>query len=114
MFTEYACPDLSGASELTPRRSQKSVQYPVETITLNELLESYSAPSHIDYISIDTEGSEYSILKACDFNRWSFGVLTVEHNFLAQRDKIHELLASHGYKRILSHISEHDDWYIPI
>ncbi len=116
-FTEHIHPDLSGVSALLPRRrwcSTKSTAYEVETITLNDLLSEYSAPAHIDYLSVDTEGSELAILSACDFDRWSFGALTVEHNFLPQREAIHALLASHGYKRILTHISEQDDWYVPV
>lgn len=112
-FTEHACPELSGISALTPRRRGRSIEYTVETITLNDLLESHAAPSYIDYMSIDTEGSEFAILNAFDFDRWRFGALTVEHNFLPQREAIHTLLVSHGYTRVLAHISKQDDWYVP-
>ena len=64
-------------------------------------------------MSIDTEGSEFAILNAFDFDRWRFGALTVEHNFLPQREAIHTLLVSHGYTRVLAHISKQDDWYVP-
>ncbi len=70
-FTEYACPDLSGVSQSIRWRRQKSIEYEVDTITLNDLLESHAAPAHIDYMSVDTEGSELAILSACDFDRWS-------------------------------------------
>jgi len=63
----------------TDRKSGR--KYDVQTITLAELLDSYSAPHRIDYLSIDTEGSEYSILKAFDFKSYSFNAITVEHNF---------------------------------
>ena len=36
--------------------------------------------AEIDYLSVDTEGSEFEILKALDFSRWRFAVVTVEHN----------------------------------
>jgi len=112
-FTEHTSPDLSGVSAWMARRPRRSIDYRVETVSLDDLLESYAAPSHIDYLSIDTEGSEFEILNACDLGRWRFGTVTVEHNFLPQRDAIHDLLVAHGYKRILIHISEQDDWYVP-
>ena len=42
---------------------QKGIKYKVNTISLEDLLEKYKAPTIIDYMSIDTEGSEYEILK---------------------------------------------------
>jgi hypothetical protein len=79
---------------------------------LNDLLRKYNSPKHIDYLSIDTEGSEFEILKALDFNEFSFGVITVEHNFTDSRDNLYDLLSSNGYKRVFEEISGVDDWYI--
>jgi len=52
----------------------------VQTISLNDLLEQDGAPSRIDYISLDTEGSELEILSTFDFDRWNVANWTVEHN----------------------------------
>jgi len=87
-------------------------QYYVETISLNDLLESFEAPRKIDYLSIDTEGSEYDILNSFDFDKWDISVITVEHNYTDNRDKIQLLLVSKGYIRVLSSISQFDDWYV--
>ncbi len=84
----------------------------VETITLSDLLDAHGAPSVIDYLSIDTEGSELAILQAHDFSRYRFNVITCEHNYTADREKIFQLLRSKGYSRVLTSISEWDDWYI--
>ena len=72
------------------------------------------APSFIDYLSIDTEGSEFDILSTVDFNKFSFGIITVEHNFSANREKIYRLLTENGYRREFEVISNFDDWYVKI
>ena len=86
--------------------------YSIETISLNDLLKYHQAPNHIDYLSIDTEGSELEILSTLDFNNYSFGVITVEHNFTPNRAQISRLLTSNGYKNIYPYLSKYDDWYI--
>ena len=71
-----------------------------------------NAPKIIDYLSIDTEGSEYEILKNFDFESYSFRVITVEHNHTDNRELVKVLLTSNGYKRVHEAISDFDDWYI--
>lgn len=87
-------------------------RYDVMTISLCDLLSSHNAPREIDYLSIDTEGSEYEILRAHDFGRWRFQIITVEHNFTGNRSRIQSLLESNGYRRVLDAISQFDDWYV--
>ena len=87
-------------------------QYIVNTISLNDLLIKYNAPKLIDYLSIDTEGSEFEILKNFDFNNYKFKVITCEHNFNKNRDKIYNLLTKNGYKRKFTKISKFEDWYV--
>jgi FkbM family methyltransferase len=84
----------------------------VETISLYDLLEKYNAPRYIDYLSIDTEGSEYEILKNFDFEKYAFKVITCEHNHTEMRDKIFTLLTSNGYIRKFENLSQWDDWYV--
>jgi FkbM family methyltransferase len=55
--------------------------YTVATISLNGLLAEHKAPRQIDYLSVDTEGSELEILRQSDFVYWRPLVITVEHNF---------------------------------
>ena len=88
------------------------VTYSVETISLLDLLDSHNAPRVIDYLSIDTEGSEYEILEAFDFAKYSFNVITCEHNYTSNREKIYSLLTAHGYVRVHDQLSQFDDWYI--
>lgn len=86
--------------------------YKVETISLQDLLEKYDAPSEIDYLSVDTEGSEFEILSHFDFDKYRFKVITCEHNFTPMREKLHSLWTSKGYVRTLQAISSVDDWYV--
>lgn len=89
-------------------------KYVVESLSLNDLLIKHDSPIEIDYLSVDTEGSEYSILANLNFDRYKFRFISVEHNFSDQRENIYQLLTSHSYKRILTEISKWDDWYIPV
>ena len=87
--------------------------YDVATVSLNDLLSEHSAPSRIDYLSIDTEGSEYEILQAFDFTSRDVRVITVEHNFdRVRRARVYDLLAGHGFRRVLEDTSLWDDWYV--
>lgn len=87
--------------------------YFVNTMTLEELLIDSNAPNYIDFISIDTEGSEFEILKSFNFVRYTFGVISIEHNFVQEkRNKIHQLLTSFNYIRVLEGKTEVDDWYV--
>jgi FkbM family methyltransferase len=91
---------------------KKASSYLVETVSLEDLLSTHGAPSHIDFLSIDTEGSEYEILNAFDFSKYSFGLICVEHNFTENREKIRALLTRNGYSQILVEFSAFDDWYV--
>lgn len=84
----------------------------VPTISLHDLLMAAGAPDIIDYLSIDTEGSEFEILRPLDFERWRFRVITVEHNKTPARQQIFELLSAHGYRRKWTFLSGVDDWYV--
>jgi hypothetical protein len=84
----------------------------VETVSLIDLLNTYNAPKNIDYLSIDTEGSEYEILEAFDFSKYRISIITCEHNFSKKREKIFKLLNKNGYQRVFQGLSRWDDWYI--
>ena len=49
-------------------------------------------------MSLDTEGSEFEILKNFDFEKYTFGLIDVEHNYCEpRRTEIKNLLLSKGY-----------------
>jgi FkbM family methyltransferase len=86
--------------------------YNVKTISLGDLLARHGAPKVIDYLPIDTEGSEFDILSHFDFDEYQFRVITCEHNFTPAREKLFALLTKYGYVRTLQDVSEIDDWYV--
>jgi FkbM family methyltransferase len=84
----------------------------VETISLNDLLEAHQAPAEIDYISIDTEGSEFKILEGFDFQKWDVSLFSIEHNYSAQEAKLDSLMEVNGYERVRKDRSYWDAWYV--
>jgi FkbM family methyltransferase len=82
---------------------------PRAAVPVSALLEAHGAPTVIDYWSLDTEGAELTILRSFPFNERAFRALTVEHNRLAARAEIHELLSENGYARVRG--GRIDDYY---
>jgi hypothetical protein len=114
-FAECDVPELSSMlnhidSDHWYEKRKNNRIYQVETVTLDDLLLSHNAPKKIEYISIDTEGSELIILEAFSFN-WDIKLFTIEHNYAKNRENISFLMANNGYKKIFPEISEWDDWY---
>jgi len=73
----------------------------METIALTRLLEQNGAPGFIEYLSLDTEGSEFEILKCFNFNKFQFGYINVEHNFHEKkRQDIRNLLTCFNYRYV--------------
>lgn len=52
----------------------------MKTSTISKILDIYNAPFVIDYMSVDTEGTELDILKAFPFDDYHVNTITVEHN----------------------------------
>ena len=103
----------SGVTLDFTKRDVGASTYAVETISLLDLLQTNGAPAYIDYLSVDTEGSEFDILKDFDFSKFQFGVITIEHNYnKTNRDRLYALLTSKGYIRKYQSLSRWDDWYV--
>ncbi len=116
-FAETSVGELSTISsfvntDANRKHRKNSNSYHVETVTLEDLLSTHNAPRHIDFLSIDTEGSEYEILKAFNFTKYSFGLICVEHNFTENRERIEKLMLKEGYSKVFSEYSAWDDWYL--
>ena len=85
----------------------------VKTTSLNSALRLHDAPRDIDYISIDTEGSELEVLHGLDLNYYNVGFLTIEHNFEEnKKEAIQAYLAPFGFRTVLDAFSHMDIWLV--
>lgn len=92
-------------------RNKLSPVIQMTTISLMDCLKYFDCPTLIDYVSLDTEGSEYEILSTVDFDKYKFNYFAIEHNNQhPKRENIKALLESKGYKLHRSH--HEDDDYI--
>lgn len=67
------------------------------TLGVADLVESMGLPNVIDYVNLDTEGTELTILQAFPFNSTCVRLWTVEHNYDKTRmKKIKKLLQRQG------------------
>jgi FkbM family methyltransferase len=104
-ITEY-CKDMHDERRRAFKDLGKTLMF--KTTSLDDFLRKHNAPRTIDYLSIDTEGSEYEILKNFPFDQWEVRLITVEHNFTPMRQSIRELLTAKGY---VCQEAQWDDWY---
>ena len=116
-FSENYIGELSGITEFTGNDhhgliNRTTDSYQVETISLLDLLKHHNAPGHIEFLSVDTEGSECEILNAFDFSQYTFGAICVEHNYLENRPKVKQLLVANGYRQVYPELSDFDDWFV--
>ena len=84
--------------------------------TLNEILIDASAPKDIDYISVDTQGCEWLVLKDFPFEKWNVKTFTVANDMFQggkkekRRGRIKALMEKNNYvlNRIFSlqHLDE--------
>ena len=116
-FNETLVPQLSTINrysnfdlhKLVRKRGIKSF---INTISLLDLLKKHSAPFVIDYLSIDTEGSEFEILSNFDFKKFHPSVVTVEHNYTDAQVRLDDLFTHNGYCRVFAELTNFDAWYV--
>lgn len=97
----------AGGRAMKKFKDRLDLHIKVKTKTLEDILLEANAPNDIHYLSLDTEGSEYEILKNFPFDKYKFGCITVEHNKNMEKKKlICDLLMSNGY--LISKDRRHD------
>lgn len=108
----YAEHDLESMPGNTRLRNASGTIRKVRTISLNDLVASHCNGKVPDYISIDTEGSEFDILSTFDFQEYGPTCFTIEHNFTTSQLKLDEMLFAHGYDRVFAEFTSFDAWYV--
>lgn len=104
---------LSGIDDENKGEGTQSTEIVEKTTsTLEQVLDRFEAPSIIDYLSLDVEGHEYTILSTFPFDKYKFRCMTVEHNGHQPQGRrlqilIRTLLESKGYVFIKSNDDIH-------
>ena len=93
-------------------RNKSGQTISVETISLNDVIKEYFNNICPSYLSIDTEGSEYEILKSLNLKDFRPKLFTIEHNFTENESKIDEYLIGNNYLRIFKKLTAFDAWYV--
>jgi FkbM family methyltransferase len=71
----------------------------INMTTLQNLCNKYNL-THIDYLSLDVEGSELIVLKGIDFKKSNIKLIGVEINYEDDKKEIFDILLKNGYKFI--------------
>lgn len=117
------CGHLSGAMVTAGPFTKSKEIIKVPTKTMRSILKMCSAPSTIDYLSLDVEGHEYEVMKNFPFDEYTINCITVEHNEPhtgpEMQMKIRALLEAHDYVYVKGNDDIHnwghgpiDDFYV--
>jgi len=88
---------IKGELASSAAKDSKQNTMMVECVHPNDLLDKYNL-WQVDFMSIDTEGSELDILKEIDYDHFSIRCFTVENNY--KDPKMENFMASKGYRRV--------------
>lgn len=110
---ELATVEAKAGRDLHYKSRSPTARYSVPTVTLTTLLKEHSAPDYIDYLSIDTEGSEREIVASFDWTSKKFGFISIEHNRQPEAEAfINATLERAGYRRVGQSVSKFDAWFV--
>lgn len=111
---EFKNSDIASMPGNTKARNASGHKCEVDTISLNDVISKYFDGTKIDYMSVDTEGSELLILKHFDFSKYAPKVVTVEHNFTDAEKELDKLFVKNNYCRFFKEFTQFDAWYVLI
>ena len=113
LFAEKSSPGRSGIVQTATDNTQVNNTYAVETVTIKTILLEKPNLQEVDFLSVDTEGSELEVLLGFPFESCRPKFVCVEHNFEKdKRIKIRQHLAQFGYRIFMENESFVDDWFV--
>lgn len=74
---------------------------PTRILPLTDCIEENNFPTVIDFISIDTEGTELDVVKSIDFEKIKVNLFVIENNF--GTTEVEDYLANFGYVKAAYH-----------
>jgi len=87
-----------GMSEQTKERAENAGGMEiikVKTMTFDEIMANHPDIKHIDFMSLDVEGHEIPILETINFEKYTFGLITVEAN---DAEQLKDIMRKNGYR----------------
>lgn len=112
-FAEKSSPGRSGIVETSSDSTPVRADYEVETATLRKIISEKKFLDKVNFLSVDTEGSEYEVLIGFPFESCRPDFICVEHNFETdKRSRVRVLLEEQGYINFMEAFSYVDDWYV--
>ena len=109
---EFRESDIESLPINSKMRNEDGFSVKVPTISLNDVFIKYFNGERIDYMSVDTEGSEFLILSNFNFDKYGPKIVTVEHNFTSSEKKLDSLFKENKYKRMFAPHTQFDAWYV--
>lgn len=95
---------VSEGRDLLSYRGGRNLRYAVEARTLTDCLDEAGAPTHVDFLSLDVEGAELSVLQGIDFTKYIFYHIMVECRDI---ERMNIFLTERGY-HLVERLSHHD------
>jgi len=108
-FERYIDGDFHSKQRNKLKNSQKMIK--VATKTPTTFIKDCKI-TNVDFLSIDTEGSEWEIIANWPFNLIQPKVICIEVNNRGHKDEILRFLEGKNYVNILRKISKYDLWFV--
>ena len=86
----------------------------IETLSSFDFVKKHVGSKKIDFLSVDTEGSEFEILSNWPFNLSKPKIIVFEHNNRKWKFSLEQVLQKNGYIKVLEKISKFDSWFVLI